>query len=119
MQVQLRAAALFLGMVACSAPSAADRHLGVATCAGSACHGAARMSGGNVRQDEYLLWQRRDRHAQAYATLRSDRSRRIAANLGLRDATSAPICLACHADDVPAAERGARYQVSDGVGCEA
>jgi hypothetical protein len=118
MQVQLRAAAVLV-MLACGAAVAGDKHLGVATCAGSACHGAARMSGGNVRQDEYLLWQRKDRHAQAFATLRTERSRRIAANLGLADATSAPMCLACHGDDVPAAERGSRFQLSDGVGCEA
>jgi hypothetical protein len=118
MQVQLRAAATLLGILLCGGAVATDKHLGVATCAGSACHGAARMAGGNVRQDEYLLWQRKDRHSQAYATLRSDRSRRIAANLGLPDATSAPMCLACHADDAPAADRGARFQLSDGVGCE-
>jgi hypothetical protein len=118
MQVQFRAAAIFLGTLACGASLAADKHLGVATCAGSACHGAARMAGGNVRQDEYLLWQRKDPHAQAYATLRSDRSRRIAANLGLPDATGAPMCLACHADDVPADRRGPRFLASDGVGCE-
>jgi hypothetical protein len=119
MQVQLRAAATLLGILACSDLVAADKHLGVASCAGSACHGAARMAGGNVRQDEYLLWQRKDQHAQAYTTLRSDRSRRIAANLGLADATSAETCLVCHADNVPAADRGGRFQLSDGVGCEA
>lgn len=119
MQVQLRAAATLLGILACSDLVAADKHLGVASCAGSACHGAARMEGANVRQDEYLLWQRKDEHAQAYTTLRTDRSRRIAANLGLADATSAEMCLVCHADNVPAADRGGRFQLSDGVGCEA
>jgi len=123
MQVQLRAAAILLGILVCRGGVAAEtqpaRHLGVASCAGSACHGAARMAGGNVRQDEYLLWQRKDRHAQAFATLRTERSRRIAANLGLGDATTAPMCLACHADEVPAAQRGSRFQLSDGVGCEA
>jgi hypothetical protein len=98
--------------------SAADKHLGVATCAGSACHGGTKLSGTKIRQDEYLVWQRQDRHAQAYATLRSDRSRRIAANLGLGEPTQARDCLVCHADAVPAAERGERFQLSDGVGCE-
>lgn len=96
-----------------------DRHMGVATCAGSACHGAAKLSGGAVRRDEYLLWQRDDHHARAYATLRSERSRRIAANLGLGAAHEARECLACHADFVPATERGDRFQLSDGVACEA
>ena len=111
--------AVVLGCAALSAGAdAADLRVGVASCAGSACHGAARMSGATVRQDEYLTWQRKDRHARAYDTLRSDRSRRIAANLGLGEATTAPMCLACHADDAPAAERGGRFQLSDGVGCE-
>src|SRR6185436_3989686 len=80
MQVKLRAAAPLLAMLVCAgafaaeqqpdAPAARARHLGVASCAGSACHGAAKMEGASVRQDEYLLWQRKDRHAQAYSTLR-------------------------------------------------
>jgi hypothetical protein len=119
MQVKLRAAAPLLAFLACAGAFAADKHLGVASCAGSACHGAAKMEGASVRQDEYLLWQRKDRHAQAYTTLRTDRSRRIAANLGLADATSADMCLVCHADNVPATDRGGRFQLSDGVGCEA
>src|SRR5689334_8932544 len=120
MSIRLAARTLaVLCAVLCVAPFAAERHLGVATCAGSACHGAAKMSGSNVRQDEYLTWQRKDRHARAYATLRTDRSRRIAANLGLADATSATECLVCHSDNVPAEQRGGRFQVSDGVGCEA
>jgi hypothetical protein len=122
----LRAAAAACGALASAAAFAAggspgtapDRHLGVGSCAGSACHGAAKMAGATVRQDEYLTWQRKDRHARAYATLRTDRSRRIAANLGLEDATTAPMCLACHADAVPETERGGRFQLSDGVGCE-
>ena len=72
MQVKLRAAALLLAILACAGASAGDKHLGVASCAGSACHGAARMSGASVRQDEYLLWQRKDQHAQAYSTLRTE-----------------------------------------------
>ena len=65
MQVKLRAAVSLIAMLSCAGASAGDKHLGVASCAGSACHGAARMSGTSVRQDEYLLWQRKDRHAQA------------------------------------------------------
>ena len=119
----LRATAALIGVLAAgmavAAAPPADRHLGVASCAGSACHGAAKFSGGNVRQDEYLRWQREDHHSRAYATLRSERSQRIAANLGLRDPVEAPECVTCHADVVPDAERGERYHLSDGVGCEA
>ena len=116
----LRSVAQFAlaGALAAGAVQAADRYMGVASCAGSSCHGAANMAGAAVRQDEYLTWQRKDRHARAYATLRSDRSRRIAVNLGIADATAAPACLVCHADEVPVAQRGGRFQLSDGVGCE-
>ncbi|MGQ0585863.1 MAG: multiheme c-type cytochrome [Gammaproteobacteria bacterium] len=117
LRLNARAAAVVFACLACCA-SAADKQLGVASCAGSACHGAARMAGNVVRQDEYLIWQRKDQHARAYATLRTERSRRIAANLGLADATTAPMCLTCHADPVPVEQRGGRFQLSDGVGCE-
>ena len=34
-------------------------------------------------------------------------------------ATTAKICLDCHADNVPSDKRGPKFQLSDGVGCEA
>ena len=97
-----------------------DRHMGVASCAGSSCHGAtAAFAGSAVSQDEYFTWQRRDRHARAFTTLQSDRSKGIASKLGLADATTAGECLVCHSDAVPAAARASGHRLSDGVGCEA
>lgn len=97
-----------------------DKHLGVATCAGSTCHGAGEpVAGSNVMQNEFLIWHRRDPHSKAYSVLRSDRSQRIAERLGLGPATEADTCLDCHADNVPEERRGRRFQLSDGVGCEA
>jgi hypothetical protein len=118
-RLTLRAVVAATGMLAAGGAAAADQHMGVATCAGSACHGATRLAGAAVRQDEYLRWQREERHARAFATLRGERSARIAANLGLRSATDAPECLVCHADFVPAAASGPRHHLSDGIGCEA
>ena len=98
----------------------ADRHMGVATCAASQCHGsAAPRDSSGVMQNEYVTWTRDDPHSKAYATLSSDASRAIAARLGVGSATAAKICLDCHADNVPAARRGEKFQLSDGVGCEA
>ncbi len=92
-------------------------HLGAASCAGSHCHGAAQPSKGvNVSQNEYFVWKREDRHAQAYVDLDSPRGRNILANLGAPD--NAEICLHCHADNVPEAQRGERFDLSDGVACE-
>src|SRR5665213_1921705 len=99
-----------------AAPPADGAHLGVSSCAGSTCHGAVeRLKGSHVVQNEYIIWSRKDKHAQAYTVLLEDRSLRIAHNLGLADARTAPLCLDCHADNVPDNMRGPQFQISDGV----
>jgi hypothetical protein len=98
----------------------ADRHVGVTSCAGSTCHGsAAPWRNSTVLQNEYITWEQKDRHAKAYKTLLTERSQRIARNLGIGPAHEAKICLDCHAHNPPAEKRGRVFQVSDGVGCEA
>ena len=108
---------LLLGM----APAAAE-YTGVASCAGSTCHGRAEGNGEIVRQDEIASWQEPSSatgaHSRALAVLGSVRGRQITATLGMGDPQSEPACLGCHASFVPAAERGPRFQLSDGVGCE-
>jgi hypothetical protein len=101
-------------------------HLGVASCAGNNCHGAVeRLKGSSVAQNEYLIWSQEtdqhkiDKHHKAYSVLLGERAVRIARNLGLPDAVTADICLNCHTDNVPHEKRGPRFQISDGVGCEA
>ncbi len=95
-------------------------HLGVASCATGVCHGKlAAQQDANVWLNEYRIWSAEDRHARAYLTLGSAESKAMAAKLGLASATTAKICLDCHADNVPAAKRGRKFQLSDGVGCEA
>jgi hypothetical protein len=98
------------------------RYLGVASCAGSTCHGRAEGNGAVVRQDEIATWQEPSSpsgaHSRALAVLDSLRGRQIAATLGLGQASSEPACLGCHATYVPTAERGPRFQLSEGVGCE-
>jgi len=109
-----------LSTAAFAADAGGDKHLGVASCAGNTCHGSTRpFADSRIRQDEYFIWQRKDAHARAYDTLRSARSQAIAHKLGLDDALGAPRCLVCHADNVPDAQRGERFQLSDGIGCEA
>lgn len=101
-------------------PPKMDRHMGVASCAGSTCHGATQaFAGHQIRQDEYFTWQRQDRHARAYNALLSERSRKISARLGWGDPAKAEGCLSCHTDFVPEQARGGRFLLSDGVGCEA
>ncbi len=97
-------------------------HLGVASCAGSTCHGrsvANTPEEGVVRQDELLRWQEESSpsgaHSRAYRVLREPRGIAIGKRLGV-DSGSAQMCLGCHA--TPAGQRGGRFQVNDGVGCE-
>jgi len=95
--------------------------VGVASCAGSTCHGRSEADGKIVRQDELMIWQDEaspaGAHSRAWRILAEPRSRRIAQRLGIGEATSAPMCLGCHATPAGGA-RGARFQTSDGVGCE-
>jgi len=76
--------------------------------------------GAVVRQDEVLRWQEPSspagKHSQAYSALLNKRSEQIARNLGIGKASSAPMCLGCHA--TPATSRGNTFQLADGVGCE-
>lgn len=106
---------------ASAAAAASGEHLGVASCAGSTCHGRMEADGRVVRQDELRRWQEPSTqggaHSRAFAILTGARSKQIAATLGIGDPTQAKECLGCHAD--PAAARGARFHASDGVGCEA
>jgi hypothetical protein len=128
---RLRLTVLLAAMALLAAPSLAGdlpptpqhgaaTHLGVASCATSTCHGAALpVEGGIVLQNENTTWQTLDKHFTAFTVLSNDRSKRIARNLGLPDASKAKICLDCHADNVPAERRGQQFQLTDGVGCEA
>jgi hypothetical protein len=97
-----------------------DVHLGVNSCAGSTCHGMASTTKkySAVIQNEYLIWQKYDKHARAFTALQSPLGQRIATNLGAGPADRAQTCLICHADNVPPENRGVQFHLSDGVGCE-
>jgi len=98
----------------------ADLHRGVASCATSVCHGKVSPdTESTVWLNEYRVWLREDFHSRAYRTLQTAQSKTIARKLGLPSAHAAKICLDCHTDNVPVAARGRRFQISDGVGCEA
>ena len=107
------------GPVRAAESQASASYLGAASCASSACHGSTQgFSGSKISHDEYLIWQRRDRHSRAYLTLLSPASQAIAAALGTGPAHEDPQCLACHASAGLAAEQGPRFQIRDGVDCE-
>ena len=102
--------------------STSARYEGVATCAGSTCHGRAEGNGAVVRQDEIATWQnpssQSGAHSRAFAVLAGRRGQQIADSLGLGPATQATACLGCHATYAPKANRGPRFLLTDGVGCE-
>jgi hypothetical protein len=96
------------------------KHLGVATCASSVCHGKlTAQSDRDVALNEYQIWSHDDYHSRAYRDLINPQSQAIAAKLGLASAATSKLCLDCHADNVPATLRGPKFQLTDGVQCEA
>ena len=121
-QWRLAGLCLLTGLSAAAVAQDGGRYTGVASCAGSTCHGRAEGNGEVVRQDEIATWQEPSSstgaHSRALAVLGSLRGRQIAATLGLGEPASEPACLGCHATFVPAVEQGPRFQTSDGVGCE-
>ncbi len=99
---------------------ASEKHMGVATCSSGVCHGkSVEDKKENVMLNEYRTWLQYDDHSGAYKTLLKPTSKKIAAKLGLKSAHTAKICLDCHADNIPVEKRGKKFQISDGVACEA
>ncbi len=97
-----------------------DKHMGVATCSSGVCHGqSVENKGENVMMNEYRTWLQHDEHSGAYKLLLKPASKLMAKKLGLKSAHTAKICLDCHADNVPVEMRGKKFQLSDGIGCEA
>jgi hypothetical protein len=106
--------------LAAGAATPPDRHLGVATCASTTCHGSAKPAEKDtIQHNEYVTWSRFDPHAGAWRTLLDERSVVMARRLGIGNAHEARICLDCHTDNAPVAERGPKFQLDDGIGCEA
>lgn len=119
------AALLAVGLTAVPAIGGGPRgsiHEGVASCAGSNCHGRLAPSGAVVRQNELFTWQdpasATGQHSRAWRVLTEPRARAIAGRLGIEAPERAQECIGCHGDPTPPALRGDKFQVSDGVTCE-
>jgi hypothetical protein len=102
-----------LGLNAADSPL--GRYLGAQSCASSSCHGGA-----GDKRDQFVLWNGRDVHRRAPATLTAARSTQIAKAAGIADATASARCTVCHAPfaDVPAALRLKELDRLEGVSCE-
>jgi hypothetical protein len=121
----LAIAAFVLAPPARSQGENAARYTGVASCAGSTCHGRMEGDGAVVRQDELMKWQEPSTpggaHSRAWAVLSNNRSQFIARNLGIGDPATAQMCIGCHATAGAVAAKGAMrgsVPTEDGVGCE-
>lgn len=123
----LLSTALILTIGRGSVPAADDQTVsnrnlqwqGVASCASMACHHGNQDKG--VQGSEYTIWINHDAHARAYLVLFNKQSEQINACVdGGRFASAAdnPRCLACHASQAPQGQRGERFRLEDGVGCE-
>jgi hypothetical protein len=94
-------------------------YMGVATCSSMSCH--HKNEGRGKKGSEYSTWAGYDQHAQAFAVLYNERSKRMVRNLygDKAEATEEKLCLKCHAMTDPKTARvGERYYQADGVGCE-
>ena len=91
-------------------------HMGVASCAGSTCHGRSVASGTPVRQDELLRWQEESSptgaHSRAWRVIGEPRGLAIARRLGLDSAGVTRECAGCHTTSGSA-------HPAEGVDCEA
>jgi len=114
-------AALSLSSAPLQAQSAAREsplraRMGVASCAGSTCHGRSVASGTPVRQDELLRWQEESSptgaHSRAWRVIGEPRGVAIARRLGLDSTGVTRECAGCHATPGSA-------HPAEGVDCEA
>src|SRR5262249_10382358 len=98
------------------------KFFGVASCASMACHHFNGAKGSE--RSEHSTWSAWDKHARAYAVLENERSHRIVRNLygeagaEKEPATKRKLCLECHSTYATESQRGERFFIGDGVGCE-
>lgn len=98
---------------------AKQRFMGTGSCSSSNCHGSTSARTGNdILQNEYVTWLKHDKHSQAFNVLAGPDSKKIAANLSIKDPQKEKLCLDCHATYVSEKLRGPKYVVEDGVSCE-
>lgn len=89
-------------------------YVGSGSCASSNCHG-----GTSPKKDEFTIWSTQDKHAKAYGVLFNKPSQVMAKVLKLESSPSgSETCLKCHATAVPVTQRGLKFDINDGVGCE-
>jgi hypothetical protein len=96
------------------APSAEKQRMYVGSDKCMMCH-KAEASGA-----QYVIWQK-SAHAKAYEALAGEAAKAAGSKAGIADPQKAPECLKCHvtAYGVDAKRLGEKYNMAQGVGCEA
>lgn len=87
------------------------QYVGASKC--QMCHKSAKKG------DQFGAWEAGP-HSKAFATLATEESKKIAAEMGLGDPQKADECLECHvtAHSAPAAAKDKSYSMEEGVSCE-
>jgi len=125
-------AAVIGGKAPTSAPLVPDlvhaqanyKYTGAASCGSSSCHGSNKPKADFPKLNENIVWQQKDKHAKAYATLTNEKLKsgvspsKIAQNLKIAKAETSSKCLVCHAVDVKPELRGPKFDISEGVHCD-
>lgn len=96
------------------------QYVGAASCGSVTCHGSTEPRDlYKVKQNEYFIWLKQDRHTQAYNVLLADKSVRIMRNLKIKTkAHESKICLDCHAMNVPKNLQANAIDLAEGISCE-
>jgi Cytochrome c554 and c-prime len=125
-------AAVIGGQAPTSAPLVPDlvhaqanyKYTGAASCGSSSCHGSNKPKADFPKLNENIVWQQKDKHAKAYATLTNEKLKsgvspsKIAQNLKIAKAETSSKCLVCHAVDVKPELRGPKFDITEGVHCD-
>ena len=95
------------------------KYIGPGSCAATSCHGSVKpVADSRILQNEYSTWIIKDKHSKAYQALTGEIGERMARILKLgAKAEESPKCLACHALNTTAAQRGRPFEI--GKACPA
>jgi len=116
---------LGLGLHVDPASAQEYKFTGAASCGASNCHGSTKPKADYPKLDESRVWFQKERHAKAYETLTNEklksgvRPSKIAQTLKIAKAETSERCLNCHAVDVKPQLRGPKFDVTEGVHCDA
>jgi mono/diheme cytochrome c family protein len=96
------------------------KYLGATTCADCHTEPSKTRKDDYVRLTEYHTWKEEDKHSQAYQVLLTPRAVEMGKRLGYSKPPSQDSrCLNCHAMNIPPSVREERFDIKDGVSCDA